>query len=409
VTPVPLALWATFLAVVVYLRFPDTPVNGTEPGNLLIVLGVLPAVSLVVLPTAFPSIDPLSLSVGGIVVSLTAVGVGWVSVRRWLDVRPRRRGRRPERGRRATRRGTGPVSGCRRRRGDPPAARDVPEPVPRGDGAAGTGGRRLLAGCRVGVQQARAVDEARRSEAAVARALAAETERERLLQLNHLLRHDILGSINVIQGYTDLALEDAGADQQPHLRTVHRHADSVAELIQNVRTYIASVEGEEPDLRACSLSGLLSREAATLRSAAAACTLTVDVEPGLSVTADDLLGSVFSNLLRNAVLHNREPDPEVTLTAWREGPTAKVRVADNGPGIPDHVQRRLFEPSETGDHGFGLYLVKTLVDRYGGSVAVEDTGSTGTAVVVSLQLSGPATPATTAGRAETYASDEAVG
>jgi hypothetical protein len=74
VTPVPLALWATFLAVVVYLRFPDTPVNGTEPGNLLIVLGVLPAVSLGVLPTAFPSIDPLSLSVGGIVVSLPLSG-----------------------------------------------------------------------------------------------------------------------------------------------------------------------------------------------------------------------------------------------------------------------------------------------------------------------------------------------
>jgi ethanolamine transporter len=87
VTPVPLALWATFLAVVVYLRFPDTPVNGTEPGNLLIMLGILPAVSLVVLPTAFPSIHPLLLSAGGIAVSLGAVGVGWVSVRRWLNVK----------------------------------------------------------------------------------------------------------------------------------------------------------------------------------------------------------------------------------------------------------------------------------------------------------------------------------
>jgi hypothetical protein len=50
-------------------------------------LGILPAVSLVVLPTAFPSINPLLLSVGGIVVSLGAVGVGWVSVRRWLNVK----------------------------------------------------------------------------------------------------------------------------------------------------------------------------------------------------------------------------------------------------------------------------------------------------------------------------------
>lgn len=86
-TPVPLALWATFLAVVVYLRFPDTPVNGTEPGNLLIMVGILPAVSLVVLPTAFPSIDPILLSIGGIVVSIGAVGIGWMTVRRWLNVK----------------------------------------------------------------------------------------------------------------------------------------------------------------------------------------------------------------------------------------------------------------------------------------------------------------------------------
>jgi|AntRauMinimDraft_4_1070384.scaffolds.fasta_scaffold00015_12 ethanolamine transporter len=86
-TPIPLALWTTFLAVVVYLRFPDTPVNGTEPGNLLILAGILPAVSLIVLPTAVPSVDPFLLSVSGIGVSLAAVGVGWVSVRRWLDVK----------------------------------------------------------------------------------------------------------------------------------------------------------------------------------------------------------------------------------------------------------------------------------------------------------------------------------
>ncbi|KAB1190462.1 hypothetical protein GJR96_15905 [Haloferax sp. MBLA0076] len=86
-TPVPLTLWATFVAVVVYLRFPETPVNGTEPGNILIMVGILPAVSLVVLPTAVPSIDPILLSVGGTIVSLGAVGVGWVTVSRWLDVK----------------------------------------------------------------------------------------------------------------------------------------------------------------------------------------------------------------------------------------------------------------------------------------------------------------------------------
>jgi hypothetical protein len=86
-TPIPMALWATFLAVVVYLRFPDTPVNGTEPGNLIIMIGVLPAVLLVVLPTAIPTINPFLVSVGGVGVSLLAVTGGWLSVQRWLNVK----------------------------------------------------------------------------------------------------------------------------------------------------------------------------------------------------------------------------------------------------------------------------------------------------------------------------------
>lgn len=86
-TAVPLALWATFLAVVVYLRFPDTPVNGTEPGNLLILIGVLPAVGLVVIPTAVPTINPFLVSLAGIAVSLVAVVVGWITVQRWLNVK----------------------------------------------------------------------------------------------------------------------------------------------------------------------------------------------------------------------------------------------------------------------------------------------------------------------------------
>ncbi|MFC7044539.1 hypothetical protein ACFQH6_03145 [Halobacteriaceae archaeon GCM10025711] len=86
-TPVPLALWATFFAVVVYLRFPDTPVNGTEPGNLLIMLGIVPAIALVVVPTAVPSVNPVLLSAAGVLVSLAGLAIGWVTVRHWLDVK----------------------------------------------------------------------------------------------------------------------------------------------------------------------------------------------------------------------------------------------------------------------------------------------------------------------------------
>lgn len=87
VAPVPIALWATFVAVVVYLAFPETPVNGTEPGNLLIMVGIVPGLAVVILPTAIPSVDPFLVSAGGAALSLLAVAAGWVTVRRWFDVK----------------------------------------------------------------------------------------------------------------------------------------------------------------------------------------------------------------------------------------------------------------------------------------------------------------------------------
>jgi signal transduction histidine kinase len=54
-----------------------------------------------------------------------------------------------------------------------------------------------------------------------------------------------------------------------------------------------------------------------------------------------------------------------------------VSVEDNGPGIPDDMKQAVFGRMRRGDtkargSGLGLYLVKTLVESYGGRVWVED-------------------------------------
>jgi signal transduction histidine kinase len=61
------------------------------------------------------------------------------------------------------------------------------------------------------------------------------------------------------------------------------------------------------------------------------------------------------------------------------------RIADNGPGVPDEQKERIFEEGEKGidseDTGLGLHLVRTLVDRYGGDVRVEDNEPEGSVFV----------------------------
>ncbi|MEA5386563.1 ATP-binding protein [Haloarculaceae archaeon H-GB2-1] len=89
-----------------------------------------------------------------------------------------------------------------------------------------------------------------------------------------------------------------------------------------------------------------------------------------------MLDSVVRNLVENAVQHNDTDDPTVAVSAEERVDTAAVRVADDGPGVPDDAKESIFGKGEKGldseGVGLGLYLVNQLVDLFGGSVHVED-------------------------------------
>ncbi|HEX4129117.1 MAG TPA: HAMP domain-containing sensor histidine kinase [Pirellulales bacterium] len=88
---------------------------------------------------------------------------------------------------------------------------------------------------------------------------------------------------------------------------------------------------------------------------------------------------VFRNLVDNAIKYSG-PAAEVAVDSWLDGHGRVItRVADNGPGIPAKLRRKIFgrfvrlgselERSQTGT-GLGLYIVKGLVRRMHGRVVV---------------------------------------
>ncbi|HUL62442.1 MAG TPA: HAMP domain-containing sensor histidine kinase, partial [Methanocella sp.] len=101
---------------------------------------------------------------------------------------------------------------------------------------------------------------------------------------------------------------------------------------------------------------------------------------GVSVQANELLRDVFSNLVDNAIKHSAGP-AFINIRMNREKRDGQrycsVSIEDNGPGIPDENKVKIFERLRRGEtkakgSGLGLYLVKSLVDSYGGRVWVED-------------------------------------
>ena len=111
-----------------------------------------------------------------------------------------------------------------------------------------------------------------------------------------------------------------------------------------------------------------------------AVTLNMNGHPHCHVRENELLQDVFANLVSNAIKHTGEhADITVDLDIIIEkgGRYCRVTVEDNGPGIPDDFKERIFNrllrgTTQAKGMGLGLYLVKSLVDSYGGRVWVED-------------------------------------
>jgi signal transduction histidine kinase len=106
-------------------------------------------------------------------------------------------------------------------------------------------------------------------------------------------------------------------------------------------------------------------------------------KPLPAVEADPvLLELLFQNLIANALQYRRPGEaPLVEISGGRSGELWQFAVKDNGQGIPDAYQVRVFEPlkrlhgDETPGTGLGLALCRTIVGRHGGRIWVESQGS----------------------------------
>jgi len=116
----------------------------------------------------------------------------------------------------------------------------------------------------------------------------------------------------------------------------------------------------------------------------------------------EALGRLFLNILSNVffALHksgSTNGQPTVSISTRKDGSFVEIRIADNGPGIPDQVQDRVFEPffttkptgSGTGiagsGTGLGLSMCYDIVTRgHGGTLDVESSEGNGATFIVRL-------------------------
>jgi len=199
---------------------------------------------------------------------------------------------------------------------------------------------------------------------------------------NDLLGHDINNMNQVGIGYLELAINTLELNEESK-KLLSKPLEALynsSRLIENVKKLQRIRSGEVRHKKMDVNTVLLDVKKAYSGVQDRDIIINYSPVPGCMVMANDLLTDVFSNLVGNAIKHSTSTlvvGMGVSRVSENGKEYCRVFVEDNGPGIPDNVKNKLFTRFQRGDtkasgKGLGLYLVKTLVEDYGGSVLVED-------------------------------------
>lgn len=238
---------------------------------------------------------------------------------------------------------------------------------------------------------AAAIDNARLYEVAQAQLKELHEKNIRLVNLEQLktqmiriAAHDLRNPLGAVNGYLELMREQLGElPNEDLLYFVDMIAESVRKMrhitddvlsIQRVETML------EDSLKLVDLRKVVERQVHEYSAQCAheAKQLTCQLpDKTVKILGDDsYLGEAAANFITNAIKYSpRGSSIEVRLLV--NDTHARFEVQDSGIGIPDEAQVKLFQPfyrvrsrqtSEIDGTGLGLYLVKQIIERCGGSV-----------------------------------------
>jgi signal transduction histidine kinase len=242
-----------------------------------------------------------------------------------------------------------------------------------------------------------ALSSSRRRAEALAEGMTVDLKRsnQELERFAFVASHDLQQPLRTISGFLQLLDRQAGdtVDERgrEYIHHALRGAQQMSSLIDDLLAYSRVARDDRP-LNPVSLErawdtavGQLGAELETTGAAVSRGSLpTVPGDEGQ-------LTQVFANLIANAVKYRGEEPPRVRADARKANGVWEIAVQDNGIGIDpqDHARifemfRRLHTEDQVEGSGVGLALVKRIVERSGGDIAVESAPGEGSRFVLRM-------------------------
>lgn len=210
------------------------------------------------------------------------------------------------------------------------------------------------------------------------------------LDLTHNITHELKTPISVAYAAGDslLNIEQMASDpavRREYIGIMQRELRQLSEMVDCIlRMSLEESEAFTLSVEECDAEAVVA-EAVREHAAAGGkrVEITADVASGLTLRADRFhLVKALGNLLDNAVKYSGD-EVHITVRAAAEGENVVFEVADDGIGMASGEAERVFDkfyriPSgdlhEVKGFGLGLYYVRTVAERHGGSVRAESAG-----------------------------------
>lgn len=228
--------------------------------------------------------------------------------------------------------------------------------------------------------------------------LAAERDRARALSqrlevINRVLRHDIRNQVQIIRSHTE-NLQRGTESPDAAAAAIQRANTRLFRTADSVRRIEPLLAGEEIDCQQIDIASAARTVGEKVEGEYDALDVEYDLPSTQYVLAPALIDLAIEHVLSNAVVHNDSASPaaEVAIEPADDGSSIDLTVTDNGPGIPD--DKPVLEAAEGESQlehssGFGLWLVKWIVETADGDLDIRTPEDSALGTKVRLRLPRP--------------------
>ncbi len=220
---------------------------------------------------------------------------------------------------------------------------------------------------------------------------------EKMAELGKLaagMVHELNTPLSVIVSAAQMILREGELSEftREMVERIDLEAQRLSQFTKGLLSFARTEEGAETE---ADVNQLLREVMAFLKYEAQKRSVTVieEFDYHLSpILADsNRLKQIFINLIMNALQAMENGGALLLRTSMPDDNAVEIQIADTGTGIPAEVLGRIFEPFYTtktasAGTGLGLYITKTIVEQFGGRIAVQSVKGEGTTFTVSFPL-----------------------